>query len=978
MSTRINLSMEERFPKMRPMGNPPTLMRINGCGVGLYGRRDFDAETSTYVKTYCLSLVFLPVLALGAYRVADADRGWYFFGKEPLSFFARTWNKVVAAVALFAALQIGWTSYTSSEAYKTSADIELAAKHLKASEPLRAAGVYRGRLGGKEQQDQVRAGLKTALEQCLQSTSMKTLEGTYRLIAGIPSDARTVVSPDAFKRGLAHIEKFRASEPESVLDLFEAVKRLEPKNAALPTLKIDLLKGAMAAKPDNTNRVVELALLYEEAEQLKAAQELLLPYKDKLGATEGARILGQHLLSENRNEDAYQLLYPYVQKHLEKLHAVERAYTNASRLASSRALADLNAGRAGHDFGVRYKQASRAEQDNMVGTYIRDAMNTDPSYKRALAELQAANKIVHVTLDLGIVQLNRAQNLRDSAARKSELEAAEKTFLAIGGLAGDTDEYRLFLGQVYYWLGKSTQGKELFDLLLADRKRAYEVLMPLSKVFREVGEDGTARSTLEEAYRTARDDKQRWRAASARAHVQTNSDDQIAWLRKSDLSEPTTQIALANALGEKALADGDKNSAATYLRKAIAGYDSLPHDSAATLNNWGLCHLSLYYATGNIKDHERGLKLLEDAVAVDPGNSTLLKNTLHILLQSALNDVVHERLKLENAGESADFTDLAFLYDNEAERTAVYQKLGENPKMKKTLAYLDKALLLSPKEIGLYRLAVQIHGGFQNKAEIQRLQQRAATAQLDLREEINEAVNSFRGAKDKDYLTRLDTSIARIESTLQKPAVKLDPALEDYLHCELNRLEESRAMYGGKIQSAQLVDRARASYERQPNVALRGNYAAALLFRAHEQLIASDEAYARLARQSQRALVPSQIISVALDHNDATAAAIRKNPSFAKALELYHEQVQRMPGQARAFDWALLKESAPKTAASIAQHLASDDCERLCNEVSLSLSPLYAHAVLEQYWTCKSAGDSVQATTIYRQAIQRGLPLPEL
>jgi hypothetical protein len=175
-----------------------------------------------------------------------------------------------------------------------------------------------------------------------------------------------------------------------------------------------------------------------------------------------------------------------------------------------------------------------------------------------------------------------------------------------------------------------------------------------------------------------------------------------------------------------------------------------------------------------------------------------------------------------------------------------------------------------------------------------------------------------------------------------------------------------------------LLERARAAYERQPNVAVRGNYAAALLYRAHEQLMASDENYARRAKPCLRALSINQIISIALDRNDATAAAIRKNPNFAKAVELCHEQAERMPSHARAYDWALLKESAPKTAASIAQHLAHDDCGRLCHEVELSLSPLYAHAVLEQYWTCKSAGDTAKAAMVYRQAIERGLPLPEL
>ena len=38
------------------------------------------------------------------------------------------------------------------------------------------------------------------------------------------------------------------------------------------------------------------------------------------------------------------------------------------------------------------------------------------------------------------------RNPRDRAQRKDDLEKAEKTFLAIRGLVGNTDEFRLYLG----------------------------------------------------------------------------------------------------------------------------------------------------------------------------------------------------------------------------------------------------------------------------------------------------------------------------------------------------------------------------------------------------------------------------------------------------------------------------------------------------------------------------------------------------
>lgn len=80
--------LERKFPNLKLGGSAPAMFRVNDCGTLVYGRRDFDDETGTYVKTYGISLVVIPVFALTAYRVSDAARGWYFIGREPLSAFA--------------------------------------------------------------------------------------------------------------------------------------------------------------------------------------------------------------------------------------------------------------------------------------------------------------------------------------------------------------------------------------------------------------------------------------------------------------------------------------------------------------------------------------------------------------------------------------------------------------------------------------------------------------------------------------------------------------------------------------------------------------------------------------------------------------------------------------------------------------------------------------------------------------------------
>src|SRR5262245_30557578 len=86
---------EESLPphlEMQPISGPPTLHTINGCGTFVYGQRDYDSQTGSYVKTLCIVVLFVPILALRAYRVVNAQSGWYFLGRVPLSGLARAWN----------------------------------------------------------------------------------------------------------------------------------------------------------------------------------------------------------------------------------------------------------------------------------------------------------------------------------------------------------------------------------------------------------------------------------------------------------------------------------------------------------------------------------------------------------------------------------------------------------------------------------------------------------------------------------------------------------------------------------------------------------------------------------------------------------------------------------------------------------------------------------------------------------------------
>ncbi len=97
-----------------PLDKAPALESINGIGLRLMGRRN-AAEDGSYTATRYFTFLFVPLIPIDAFRVADAeDGGTYFLGKVPLAEGASWWQRAAVAGALAAVLGIASWAYWSS------------------------------------------------------------------------------------------------------------------------------------------------------------------------------------------------------------------------------------------------------------------------------------------------------------------------------------------------------------------------------------------------------------------------------------------------------------------------------------------------------------------------------------------------------------------------------------------------------------------------------------------------------------------------------------------------------------------------------------------------------------------------------------------------------------------------------------------------------------------------------------------------
>jgi predicted Zn-dependent protease len=659
----MNDELARRFPDMKSITAPPGLSTINGIGTTVVGRRDYDPETGTYVKTYVFCVLFIPIFTLAAYRVADAGQGWYFLGKVPLSRFARFWNSGVVLLIAGLAGWIAWTSHTHTPEYQAGRKLAEADGLAATGEQGRAAEVYRDVIVGRSAKSEEARQKLTAL---LDDPGLRPDQaaGVYRVGLELARQDATPV-PDLYDRAVRQAKRWAADDPRGTLAVLELVGPLSPRPDELLALRRDLLEKLAAANPTDPELASRLAVVYEAAGEREKCEKLLAPHEARLGSLDGAAVLGRIYSGQGKLDRAAALLQPYVDAKLPALRSAEARLKSAADAADHRVLAELRSGKAaGFDYAA-YDRSAKPQQQAMVRDYADTALKNDPGLRDARQAMIESAGVVPAALDLGLVRLQLGQGSADPAARDRELRAAEQSFLAVRGFAQESDTYRLSLGQVYYWLGKHADGKKQFDELIQARGRTTELLLLVSNMLREVGATSEARAMAEEAYNTATDPQKKYQAASQRALLHTDLDDDILWLTRADPDEPFIKASLAYTRGHKAAREGKTAEAAAQLRDAVALYAKQP-EGPGTLNNAALCHFELHRLTGEAAEFARGVDKLDRAIALKPSDSILLYNAAAVVLDGAIRDAVGGAIDLSVLKRQADWDVLAFAYDGPA------------------------------------------------------------------------------------------------------------------------------------------------------------------------------------------------------------------------------------------------------------------------------------------------------------------------
>ncbi len=974
-----DIDLRERFPDMTPLKGSPTLFRVNGCGIGLYGSRDRDAETGTYVKTRCLCAVFVPLLAIDSFRVADARGGWQVLGKQPLSAFAKGWNLllVIAIASLVGVFQFqAWL-----ESPEHQASIAMAkATRAEAGGDLGAAiaDYHRVATGTTSRSVDAKHALASLVSGGLAKAPFAIAAKAVHQLAGISDVARepSFTFPKLAEQAMILIGAHAGDDPADALAMLEDVARIDPKRD-LGAQREHLLEALVTKYPDDPEWASRLAQVSEARGDVARCEQLLAPHATRLGALEGARILGRIYAGQGRFTESFPLLSEYCAKRLNGLKAAEAAYHTAFETAAKAANAALNDGQAGEAWYSAYKSKSKDEQGRSVDEWEMAYIKRDPALAAAQAALAKAAEIVPVALDLGIVTLQRAQTMTDPGKRHDELQAAEKTFLAIRGVAGDSDEYRQYYGQVLYWLGKPADGRKEFDDLLTARKRAPEALLGVAAALRQVGSDDEARPLAEEAYGAASEEKLKHAAARMRSLLSSDVEGRAQWLERCDVGDPMVAAPLDYAKGMIAVESGREGDARQMLQRALDTYTSFPK-SAFSLNDGALAALGLFEIDSDRAMLARGNAMMEEALALLPADTILQQNLAYNLIQAGAIDAIGTAIDQRALHLDGDLSLLELLYHDEAGRIAVDKTFTENPDTLRAMTYCDRLAVLAPRGSMSYSLRLGVLARTRDLVALTAMKAKLAEAKVDLAAGAHSLAEAIAGRDRDKRLAAAQAKAKRFEAILGQPGFSDRGPTFAAAAIELIEARLAGWHLGQAVDADACVRLAEQAHAAAESAATWRALIKCLVFRAGERLAASDGEYATLVKTHRTFLSHRHLLPVAMARSTAARGAMAADADFVRAAALVVERMRALPSVAHPLDWALLEHVDPAGAAECTRAQTADHVCGLLMDLEFALAPSSPSNVLEAYWRCREEGDADGGRTVIAHAREQAIPVPDM
>ena len=948
-----NIKLKDKFPEMIPVDKAPILGTLNGCGCNMYGNRDFDHETNTYVSTLCICLLFIPIIPLVAYRVSKAENGWYFIGKEPLSSFAKLWNNIIFMVAIIMCGVISWGMYTNSQSYKDSQTLKKAQEFEQAGKINRSVIFYtRLYLNSSEQKGAAEKALKNIYDLCKNKEAGK--ESLILLKSLIPVQNKThgKLFPDMQEFVFKKAKKCLDKNPVLGLEYLKLARKLHSDKSKLAKLYQQMLEKCVADNPQNLDAVLQLANIYESENKFDKCEEILMPVKDKIASTEGANILGKIMLQKKNYEEAYKLLEPYVKAKRKEMFKAKDNYVKVLEQADKKALDRLNSNPDSKAYKELSRITNKSMQEKKVDEYILKQIKKNSRVKKALNKYLNAASFVPSAIDLGILQLERARTLESPEAKKKELEAAEQTFVSIASFASDSDEYKLSLGEIYYWLGKDADGSIQFENYLLSQKRNTKALFYVAEIYRRIGK-------TEKVYKLAKEifDKKgvssidKDQAIFLLSQTCISAAERVSWLEKLDKKNQGMRVSLYSAKANLAINNGDDKKAQKYLKKSIAIYEKIP-ESATVLNNLSLVYSSLYKVTGNPEDFAKSVKMMLKAVELDPRDALLMLNAIDSLLKSSVIKVISGKVDLRKLKNMANSDILDYFYSDKIGKKALFKAIRETDSYKKAVEFNKHLYLLAPKNINVYFSGLELARYLDSQSQLKTVKDievMLKKSSPDISNLKSYTMDIYSGKKDEEMLKSLKGSLTKYRLLLKNLLPEKNSLCYSIVATIVARLERNLNKYEPRNNQDTILLLTENAFNNFPSAGTIEAYINALSYGILKKWTKTNADLKKISIKAKRCLDSYNLIAYIFVLKPEIAKKLASDPNLKKILQLLHKRYDMFSGNFSVQDWAVARLLEPKFASKIKDSIVKNKVRLIRYRISYDYFSYIVTAQLDEY-----------------------------
>ena len=874
---------------------------------------------------------------------------------------------VVFVVSLSVAVY--WNHHTSTPEYRIGKRFEAAQTALEAGRVADAMDHLRAAAESRT------SWREPAREKLFGMASPSALDAMPAGDAAAVIGAAHDLQPEVVDTAFAMLDNLVDVDPAGGIAIVNTLEELvgEARQEELGRRRLELTEAWVEAEPGNLEPAVALALLLEPQGEVDRIEALLAPHASSLGEGEGARVLGQIYAFRNRVDEAFDLLAPYAERRLAAFHAAEQAYDAVLDDVWNETLAYLDSGAAPDTFYQDYEAADETGQYALIHAFYVERRDSSPEVEARLATYLEAAKIVPVAMDLGTVLLHQAQVQADAEVRQAQLRRAEQTFLAIQGIASESDEYRLYLGQVYYWLGNQDEGRALFQDLIESNQRSAAVLFSVASLLRDLGAEAEARELAEEAYEKSEPETGGYAVAKFLSLLGASIEDSVRWLERADPNDLSVRADLEYYAGRIAADEGDEAKALAHYQAALEHLSGLS-ESAHKHNEMALIRNAQYALSADLSDLEASLALLDRAVELEGSDAITVYNAASQHLKYAYSQLFAEYVDLTEAPVSPGRDALRYLYADHVERQALADRLRANPSLGKAISYLQRSMMLSPNNPAPYSDAANLFLLLDDDDGLAVVARQLENANLDLSEEESDYQLYLAAETAETLAAARESQIEYLSAELKKREGQ--DLVGSMLVGLLVEAEVQRAAVAKMTVSEDILHQARLTYEAFPSIKSHLGLSSLLLQRAAHWLADNDDAFALAYEEHGPTLGPKRLLTLAMQGSTTWRRALLANEDFREYLTLLYREMEAFPSSPSAQDWAILRYADPDRAGNVASSLAASERSRLLELIGARSNLRTPATLLDRYWFKLATGDAAGAEAILKQVAQAGVKLP--